>query len=410
MLNLEDHSLAQTWDQLTDSQRLASITDTTDLHWVGSNVTTKIGSYTAGVSQGHVQQYAPISPAASSSVSHFDSELTPNELMEPFITSSSKGPGLAVQLMQDIGWQLFSNFSPIIGKLSDVTMAGSTAQTQFVTGDNDTALTSLIFSFASSNNALINSSGFFVSGTEALRTLNITPNTGETGTATITVNVSDGIAMVAESFLLTVTNSKPIIVIGSPAGGTNYTLTDQITFQATATDVEDGLLSENIQWTSSIDGILGTGSIVNKVLSVGTHTIAASIIDSGGITSSVNITVNVFGDLDNDGMNDLWELTNFGTLDRNGSGDFDGDGINDLDEYLISISKPDGDLNIDGIVNLLDILIAQQILNGQMVPTSLQLAHGDIAPLIDGVPAPDGQFNIADMLVIMRRVAGITTF
>ena len=410
MLNLEDHSLGQTWDQLTNNQRLASVTDTTDLHWVGSNVTTKIGDYTSGVNQGHVQQYAPASLATGSSVSHFDSVLTPDELMEPFITSSSKGPGLAIQLMQDIGWQLFSNFSPIIGKLSDVNMAGLNTETQFVIGDNDTALTSLIFSFASSNITLIDSPGLSVAGEEALRTLIITPNTGVTGTATITVNVSDGTTTVSESFILTVTNSKPTIVIDSPADGTSYTLTDQITFQATATDAEDGLISENTQWTSSIDGVLGTGSIVNAVLSVGTHNIVASIIDSGGVTSSVNITVNVYGDLDNDGMNDLWELTNFGTLDRNGSGDFDGDGISDLDEYLISISKPDGDLNIDGIVNVLDILIAQQILNGQLVPTPLQLAHGDVAPLVGGVPAPDGQYNIADMLVLMRKVAGIISY
>lgn len=39
-------------------------------------------------------------------------------------------------------------------------------------------------------------------------------------------------------------------------------------------------------------------------------------------------------DLDGDGMADVWEADNFGTLLRDGTGDFDGDGFSDLDEYL----------------------------------------------------------------------------
>lgn len=39
-------------------------------------------------------------------------------------------------------------------------------------------------------------------------------------------------------------------------------------------------------------------------------------------------------DSDYDGMPDSWELTYFGTLDRDGTGDYDGDGVSDLDEYL----------------------------------------------------------------------------
>src|SRR5690606_4086054 len=46
------------------------------------------------------------------------------------------------------------------------------------------------------------------------------------------------------------------------------------------------------------------------------------------------IQVNKAGDSDGDGMDDQWELDNFGTLDRDGTGDFDGDGISDLDEFL----------------------------------------------------------------------------
>lgn len=47
----------------------------------------------------------------------------------------------------------------------------------------------------------------------------------------------------------------------------------------------------------------------------------------------VNLTIRTRGDFDGDGMPDDWEMTHFGSLDRNGTGDFDGDGISDLDEY-----------------------------------------------------------------------------
>lgn len=51
-------------------------------------------------------------------------------------------------------------------------------------------------------------------------------------------------------------------------------------------------------------------------------------------TDTAMIKVNPAWDTDGDGMDDAWELANFGTLDRDGSGDYDGDGISDLQEYL----------------------------------------------------------------------------
>ena len=56
------------------------------------------------------------------------------------------------------------------------------------------------------------------------------------------------------------------------------------------------------------------------------------------------ITVTGFNpDADDDGMDDQWELDNFGTLDRDGTGDFDGDGISDLDEFLNGTDPTRGD-------------------------------------------------------------------
>jgi len=408
MLNLEDHSLNTTWDNLTDSQRLVSMTDLGDLHWVGPNVTANIGMYTNGINQGHVQHYAPSSAASGSSVSHFDTAISPDELMEPFITSSPTGPGLAIQLMKDIGWQVFSSNAPVVGEISDISMSGSSTQVQFALRDIDSS--SLTFSFISSNNNLINSTDFNVSGSGGLRTIDIFPNIGVVGSSQITLLVFDGVNSVSQQFQLTVSNTIPSINILSPSNGAEFVLTDTVYFEAVAIDSEDGDLSEGVVWTSSIDGLLGTGSQLNANLSVGTHSIEATIIDSGGLVSQKNILINVYGDSDSDGMNDLWEILNFGDLNRDGTGDFDNNGISDLDEYLISISIPDGDLNLDGVVNVLDIMIAQQILNGEVAITPLQMVHADVAPLINDMPVPDGQFNIADMLIITRKAVGLINY
>ena len=66
-------------------------------------------------------------------------------------------------------------------------------------------------------------------------------------------------------------------------------------FSGTATDDEDGDMSLSIQWSSSLDGTIGTGALVSKSnLSVGTHIITAQVTDSGGLTDSkaISITVN----------------------------------------------------------------------------------------------------------------------
>jgi hypothetical protein len=104
--HLEDHSLGLKWPAMTGQQRVTSSTDTGDLHWTGANAVAGSGGLTAGVgASNHIQMYAPAQVDAGSSVSHWDTALSPNELMEPFAT-----PDLAdlvtYQLFRDIGWTI----------------------------------------------------------------------------------------------------------------------------------------------------------------------------------------------------------------------------------------------------------------------------------------------------------------
>lgn len=104
---LEDHDLGQLWPDMTDAQRLASATNTGNLHWVGPQVVAKsLATHAVGIHpSGHVQMYAPTEISGGSSVSHWDTELFPNELMEPQVTATHIQT-LSEKLLWDIGWPL----------------------------------------------------------------------------------------------------------------------------------------------------------------------------------------------------------------------------------------------------------------------------------------------------------------
>ena len=62
------------------------------------------------------------------------------------------------------------------------------------------------------------------------------------------------------------------------------------------------------------------------------------------------------------------------------------------------------------MVDVVDVFLAQQIVTGQLLPAQDQLDHGDVAPLVNGIPVPDGLFNIGDVLVIQRKALGLVNF
>ena len=70
----------------------------------------------------------------------------------------------------------------------------------------------------------------------------------------------------------------------------------------------------------------------------------------------------------------------------------------------------DGDLNIDGQIDAADILWGQQTLLNNRTLTPTQQIHGDVAPLVDGAPQPDGFFNLGDYAVMHRIALGRLNF
>ncbi|MCP5004425.1 MAG: hypothetical protein GY941_10895, partial [Planctomycetes bacterium] len=115
------------------------------------------------------------------------------------------------------------------------------------------------------------------------------------GTHTITASVSDSGGLPASDAITVTVNGGPSVSITSPADGTGVNDGTSITFIGTASDVEDGDLTSSVSWSSSLDGALGSGGSVASTLSVGTHTITASVSDSGGLPASDASTVTVNG-------------------------------------------------------------------------------------------------------------------
>jgi VCBS repeat-containing protein len=93
-------------------------------------------------------------------------------------------------------------------------------------------------------------------------------------------------------------NTMPTVTITAPADGSTFVDGDPITFTGTASDSEDGNLTASLTWTSSRDGTIGSGgSFTTTALSPGTHTITASVTDSGDLQGFdvISLTINVEG-------------------------------------------------------------------------------------------------------------------
>jgi len=69
--------------------------------------------------------------------------------------------------------------------------------------------------------------------------------------------------------------SGPQIAILAPVDGSAVALGDALTFTGLSFDFEDGDLTAGLRWTSSLDGLLGTGGSVTVTLTRGVHTITA---------------------------------------------------------------------------------------------------------------------------------------
>ena len=125
---------------------------------------------------------------------------------------------------------------------------------------------------------------------------------------TVSLNVSDEVGAVCTAQVLVHVGTLPIAQIDEPLSGAVFSVGDAISFQGTATDQEDQPNELAVVWTSSLDGVLETGTVNSQNISeftldsltTGLHSLSFTVTDSVGLTDedSVSFRVNTPPEVD----------------------------------------------------------------------------------------------------------------
>ncbi|MBU3665734.1 MAG: tandem-95 repeat protein, partial [Chthoniobacterales bacterium] len=202
-----------------------------------------------------------------------------------------------------------ANAAPTIGNIPDQSINQDTATgaIAFTVGDIETAAGSLTVTGSSSNTSLVPNTNISFGGSEANRTVTITPATGKTGTAIITVFVGDGTLTASDTFVLTV-NAPPTVTGISALTINENAGTGALAF--TVGDAETATGSLAVTATSSNQMLVPDANIViggsgtNRTVTVtpagnanGTATITINVSDGNAMTSTrFLLTVNAVND------------------------------------------------------------------------------------------------------------------
>ena len=126
-------------------------------------------------------------------------------------------------------------------------------------------------------------------------------NIGQTNQGKFRVLATDGVHTSSDDSdgTFVVPNRVPSVSIVEPAGPVTIAVGQTLPLEGDAYDVDTGTLpDEQLQWSSSIDGVLGNGpSIAVSTLSVGNHVITFRADDGQGGIATATVAVTVVGDL-----------------------------------------------------------------------------------------------------------------
>ena len=177
-------------------------------------------------------------------------------------------------------------------------------------GDVETAVANLDLSGSSSNTTLVPDANIVLGGTGASRTVTVTPASNESGSATITLTVSDGTASTTDTFVLTVGGVNDVPTISDVAnqatnedtatGELAVTLGDEETAVA---DLTLSAISSNTVLVPDANIVLG-GSGASRTVTVtpasnqnGSATITLTVSDgTASSTDTFVLTVNAVND------------------------------------------------------------------------------------------------------------------
>lgn len=117
--------------------------------------------------------------------------------------------------------------------------------------------------------------------------------------------------------------------------------------------LQDGIAAPT-RGSVAVIGFLATGTSAEIVLD-GTTVTTVAYTDHNPILNGLTLEELAGGDLDGDGMEDLWETENFGDLSQTGTGDFDMDGLTNAQEYTAGTNPKVVDTDGDGLTDAAEV-------------------------------------------------------
>ncbi|QRN97631.1 tandem-95 repeat protein [Archangium violaceum] len=168
----------------------------------------------------------------------------------------------------------------------------ATGLVSFTIGDVDTAVDALRVTATSSDAALVPPGNITLAGSGTSRTLRVVPGVNLSGTATLTVTVSDGVTTATDTFLLTVAPVNDTPVANGQSVSTNEDTSKAITL--TGWDAEGAALSYSISTPptkGTLTGTLPNLTYVPTANETGTDSFKFRVSD--GALSSSNATVTI---------------------------------------------------------------------------------------------------------------------
>jgi hypothetical protein len=79
-------------------------------------------------------------------------------------------------------------------------------------------------------------------------------------------------------------------------------------------------------------------------------------------------------------------------------------------QAVIKVVPSDGKITGAATVGIADALKALQFSTGLVQATAVEAVHADVAPLVNGLPTPNGKVDIGDVVLILRKVVDPTSW
>lgn len=211
-----------------------------DYEWIGSQVFIPAGQDSAWIS---------IHPVPDNLVEGPETVTLTLQAGGPYTVGS---PGSATIVIQD----QHVNQPPDLSPLSNLNLLQNAAAQSlpFTVSDPDTSADALLVSASSSNLILVPQSNLALGGSGGNRVLTITPARDQLGTATITVNVSDGVAVTSRSFTINVAPAGQIGSISTQPGLGVVVLFSGTAGRTYVVQVSKDLLT----WANADSGVFGS--------------------------------------------------------------------------------------------------------------------------------------------------------